>query len=237
MAAELARSGRWILGVLGGVFAAEVAFALAAPTELAAYRVILHWTGVSLEAVLAGRLWTIATYMLVHSLDGWGHLFANALGVWFVVGELERRYGFAQVLRLAATSGIAGGLAVVLAQGVAQALGAPGQLPTIGASGAVLGLVVAFCRVFWTARLLVWGVVPASGRGVFLVLTALQLVVSVAAPSVSVAAHLGGMAVGYLAAGPRPGPGALWARLRAWRARRRLRVVVDNGTRVPGALH
>ena len=228
MAAGLSRSGRWILGALATVFAAELAFALAAPTEVAGYRVILHWTGVSLHAVLEGRLWTVASYMLVHSLDGWGHLFANALGVWFATGELERRYGCAQVLRLAVAAGLAGGLAVVLTQAVAAAFGAPASLPTIGASGAVLGLVAGFCRVFWCQRLLVWGVLPTTGRGVFVVLVALQAVLVAVAPAVSVAAHAGGMAVGYVAVGPRPRMDTVWLRLRHWRARRRLRVVVDN---------
>jgi membrane associated rhomboid family serine protease len=77
------------------------------------------------------------TYAFLHG--GWAHLFFNMLGLWMFGGDLEYKLGRNRYLSLYFAS--------VLTAALAQLLLAPltgSQAPTVGASGALYGLLVAF---------------------------------------------------------------------------------------------
>jgi len=79
------------------------------------------------------------TYMLVHDPTSIGHVFFNMLFVFFFGRGIEAQVGRAGFFRLYLAAGIAGGLACWLA-----ALLAGSPIPTIGASGAVYGVMVLY---------------------------------------------------------------------------------------------
>jgi membrane associated rhomboid family serine protease len=88
--------------------------------------------------------WQIVTYAFLHSTDNIAHLLLNMLGLWMFGAEIERYVGpwrllacyFASVLTAALTQLVVPGL-----------LGAP-PAPTIGASGGVFGLLLAYALLF-----------------------------------------------------------------------------------------
>jgi membrane associated rhomboid family serine protease len=91
---------------------------------------------------LAGDIWTFVSYMFVHA--DWGHLMIN--GFWLLAfGSLvARRLGLDRFLLLSLLCGIAGALAHL-------AFHWGDAVPTIGASGAISGLMAAAARFIFSA--------------------------------------------------------------------------------------
>src|SRR4029079_11028565 len=99
------------------------------------------------------RPWTLVTYMFLHA--GLGHIFWNMLGLYFFGPRVESRMGSQRFITLYFVSGIVGALfSVVLAP----------RFAVLGASGAVLGVLMAFARFWPRERLYIWGVLPIDAR-------------------------------------------------------------------------
>jgi membrane associated rhomboid family serine protease len=132
------------------------------------------------------RPWTLLTYMFLHA--GIGHLFFNMLGLFFFGPRVEERMGSNRFITLYLISGLVGALfSVALAP----------RNPILGASGAVLGVLMAFARFWPRERLLIWGVLPVEARWLVLIYAALDLMGGfggVGRAGVANFAHLGGFA-------------------------------------------
>ncbi|MDB4882959.1 MAG: Peptidase rhomboid domain protein [Gemmatimonadetes bacterium] len=128
------------------------------------------------------RPWTVITYMFLHA--GLSHIFWNMLGLYFFGPRVEQRMGSQRFVTLYLISGVAGALlSVALAP----------RNPIIGASGAVLGVLMAFARFWPRERLLVWGIIPVEARWLVLIYAAIDLVSSrMGGSGVANFAHLGG---------------------------------------------
>lgn len=167
--------------------------------------------------VRGGAIWQPFTYMWLHSEHGPMHLLLNMLMVWMVGGELERYWGGRQFFIYYLVCGIGAGL-IALIVGLFQ-----GQaVSTVGASGAVYGLFVAFGKIFAERTILFMMIFPMRARTFAWILTAVAFVgtLGYSATGVSHIAHLGGAAVGWLYLNRAWRVGALWRELR-WRLRRR----------------
>ena len=116
-----------------------------------------------LLVVRQGWFWQLATYLFLHG--GVFHILFNMLGVWMFGTELERLWGTQFFLRFYAVSGIGAGLTVV----------AVGLLPfdvttstyvsaTIGASGALYGLLMAFAMYFPDRPILMFLLFPVPAK-------------------------------------------------------------------------
>jgi membrane associated rhomboid family serine protease len=136
---------------------------------------------------------TLITYQFLHG--GVLHLLSNMLFLWVFGDNVEDAMGHLKFLVFYLLCGVAGGLA--------HAVFLPSsQLPLIGASGAVSGVIAAYLMLH--PRVRVWVLafrilplrVPAAWVLGFWVVT--QFVMVVLAPSDGVAwwAHIGGMAAG-----------------------------------------
>jgi membrane associated rhomboid family serine protease len=131
------------------------------------------------------RPWSVITYMFLHA--GLSHIFWNMLGLYFFGPRVEQRMGSNRFITLYLISGIAGALlSVVLAP----------RYPIIGASGAVLGVLMAFARFWPRERLMIWGIIPIEARWLVLIYAALDLWSGFGGSRSGVAnfAHLGGFA-------------------------------------------
>jgi membrane associated rhomboid family serine protease len=155
---------------------------------------------------------TLVTSMFLHG--GWAHLLGNMLYLWIFGNNVEDRMGHIPFLLFYLLSG--------LAAAAAQILPDPGsEIPMVGASGAISGVLGAYMVLFPHARVLVF--IPFSFmllhyvRAFWLLAIWLLLqVVSAALQPTSEGgvawwAHIGGFAAGWLVAWP----------LRAARSRRR----------------
>ena len=165
------------------------------------------WGGLSINALLEGRVWTFVTHLFVHGSVF--HLVGNLLGIFFVGRSLQSLLGARHFLYIYFLSGFAGG---ALQLGANWLMHADPATPIIGASGAgfgiFLGLAVMLPQEVVTA--LVYFVIPVRIKMWNLARIALLLTVAfgvwefIAArngdsEAVQVAhfAHLGGALMGW----------------------------------------
>ncbi len=166
-------------------------------------------------------IWQVATYMFLHSPFSPFHLVFNMLGLWMFGSDLERVWGTPRFLRFYLLCGIGAGLLnCVFAFVVAS---------TLGASGAIYGLVVGYAMLFPSRTILLMFVIPVSARAFALIFVGLSLL-SVGALSVDGVAHfahLGGALTGYLMLRGGWNPMRWYDDLR-WRIRRRRFKSIDQ---------
>jgi membrane associated rhomboid family serine protease len=148
--------------------------------------------------------WQVVTYAFLHGSPA--HLFFNMLGLFMFGSDLERVWGEKRYLTYYTVSV----LSAAAAQLIVEALSGI-QAPTIGASGGVFGLLLAFAMYFPHRRVvLLFPPIPMPAWVFATVYGGIELFLGVtgAAGSVAHFAHLGGMAGGYVL-------------IRSWRSGRR----------------
>jgi membrane associated rhomboid family serine protease len=143
-----------------------------------------------------GWLWQLGTYMFLHA--GAVHILFNMLGIWMFGTELERLWGTKFFVRFYAVTGLGAGL-TVLTVGLLpfDATAATYSAATIGASGALYGLLMAFALYYPDRPILMFLVFPVPAKYFVIIIGALAFL---AGPGgeISNAAHLGGLLFGYL---------------------------------------
>jgi len=147
-------------------------------------------------AMPAGFLpWQVITYSFLHG-NGL-HLLVNMLGLYMFGSEVERILGRPRYF----TYYFVSVLAAAVAQLVMSAVGEGPPYPTIGASGGVFGLLLAY-GMFFPRRIvvLIFPPIPMPARVFVIVYAAIELYLGVTGTQAGVAhfAHLGGMLGGFL---------------------------------------
>ncbi len=157
---------------------------------------LVQWLALwPLSSPIGFQPWQIVTYAFLHG--GLLHLFFNMFALYMFGGEFERVVGQRRYLAYYLVSVVTAGLAQLL---VTSALAAP-PYPTVGASGGVFGLLLAF-GMYFPRRIIVL-LIPPIPMPAWLFVTlygALELFLGVTGTQQGVAhfAHLGGMLGGYL---------------------------------------
>ena len=137
-------------------------------------------------------IWQFVTYMFLHA--GIWHLVFNMLTLWMFGTPLEQVWGTRRFLKYYFICGIGAGLCDVILN---LALGH--NTRTIGASGAIYGLLLAFGVCFPDQTVLMGFLFPIKAKYMVMIYAAIELWMSLGVNSgVSNIAHLGGMAVGFL---------------------------------------
>jgi len=139
------------------------------------------------ERVLAGEWWRLMSAMFLHG--GVDHVLGNVIVLYIVGLACEHAFGGARTALLYLTSGVAGGL-LSLAAG-------PG--PSVGASGAIFGIIAAVVVVLYRYQDRFYVRDKRIGF-VLLVWAGWQILTGLASPFIDNFAHLGGLAGGALAA-------------------------------------
>jgi membrane associated rhomboid family serine protease len=146
--------------------------------------------------VVGGALWQPVTYMFLHSTGGIGHILFNMLALWMFGTELERTWGTRFFTKYYFITGI-GAAATTMALGwfsdsVYYSI-------TVGASGAIYGLLVAYA-IYFPHRTIYYIIFPIPARVFVIIAGAIAFLSSMSGPGggVAHAAHLGGLVVGYL---------------------------------------
>jgi len=137
--------------------------------------------------------WQVVTYAFLHG--SFNHLFFNMLGLWMFGSELERVWGEKRFLQFYAASVLAAALTQLVVTGVMGSV-----YPTVGASGGLFGLLLAFAMLFPNRIILLFFVIPMQARWLVLLYGVLELYQGVYVMNSGVAhfAHLGGMLGGLL---------------------------------------
>ncbi len=219
---------RLILMTLAGAFVVQTML------QLLGLPALIWWLALSGEGLRHFALWQLLTYGLLHGsivtpqMGNLWHLAMNCLGLWVFGGDVERVLGSKGFLRFFIICVLGGGLLYGVAGFIS---GSP--IPVIGASGGVLGVVLAFA-IFFPKRQLILFPIPVPIRA--WALAAIYLVLNVygalANPDGGVAylAHLGGMGAAFLYLRLMRGGGGAG---RGWRSlfRKRPRFEVHRGDR------
>jgi membrane associated rhomboid family serine protease len=140
-------------------------------------------------------LWQLVTYAFLHGNTL--HLFFNMFALYMFGGEIERVFGRRRYLEYYFVAVIVAAITQLFVSGVAAA----DPYPTVGASGGVFGLLLAFGVLFPRRMIvLIFPPIPMPAWLFVTVYGALELYLGVTGTSQGVAhfAHLGGMLGGWL---------------------------------------
>jgi membrane associated rhomboid family serine protease len=138
-------------------------------------------------------VWQLVTYMFLHGSIF--HILFNMLTLWMFGVELERTFGTRRFLNFYFFCGVGAGLCVVLAD---YLFGNP-QSSTIGASGAIYGLLMA-SAMLWPDRIILFSFLFPIKMKYFVAIIGAIAFLGAFTPAngVSDVAHLSGLGFGYL---------------------------------------
>ena len=145
-------------------------------------------------------VWQPITYMFLHDTGGVGHILINMLSLWMFGTELERTWGTRFFTKYYFITGI-GAAASTLVLSMLPFSFADGMYysVTVGASGAIYGLLLAYGLYFPNRPIYVYLVFPIPAKYFVMIIGAIAFVSSIGGPGgVAHSAHLGGLVVGYL---------------------------------------
>jgi len=139
------------------------------------------------------QVYQLATYLFLHG--GFWHLIVNMFTLWMFGATLEQDWGTRRFLKYYFLCGVGAGICDVV---VNAAIGNWGT-STIGASGAVYGLLLAFGVMYPNQVVLMSFLFPIKAKYFVMIYGAIALLSSLNVNSgVSDVAHLGGMLFGLL---------------------------------------
>ena len=139
--------------------------------------------------------WQLVTYGFLHSTSGFGHILFNMFMLWMFGVQIEnvwgsKRFGIYYIV-------------CVIGAAVAQLAVAtlyPQIYYTVGASGGVMGVLLAFGMTFPEQRIYLYFLVPIRAKYLVMGLAAFELFAGISGqqPGVANFAHLGGMLIGLV---------------------------------------
>ena len=138
--------------------------------------------------------WQIGTYAFLHGSIM--HLFFNMFGIWMFGGELERIWGPRRYMQFFAASVLAAAGAQLV---ISLLSGSPN--PTVGASGGLFGLLLAFGMMFPNRTIMpLFPPIPMKAKVFVAIYGGIELFFGVTGTASGVAhfAHPGGMLGGWL---------------------------------------
>jgi membrane associated rhomboid family serine protease len=152
--------------------------------------------GVVPALVIKGFVWQPLTYIFLHSPLDPLHLILNMLFIWMFGGELERHWGSRAFLRYFIVCGVGAGVFITIWGFIVGAE----TTTTIGASGALFGLIIAFGMIFADRTVLFMLIFPMKARTMAMILFGITFFFTIRGPGgvVSHAGHLGGALTGFL---------------------------------------
>lgn len=142
-------------------------------------------------------LWQPLTYMFLHSTSGFGHIVFNMLGLWMFGTELERTWGTRFFTKYYLICGVGAAMTGLLLAMLSDRFY---YSTTVGASGAIFGLLIAYAMYFPNRQILLYMIVPIPARIFVAIFGGIALLNTVFSQNNGVAdwAHLGGLVVGYI---------------------------------------
>jgi membrane associated rhomboid family serine protease len=162
-----------------------------------AFRRTEDWFALVPVDVLHGQIWQLVTYSLAH--DGLSHIFFNMLTLWFIGAYLESHWGPRRFIECY-TFCVVGAALVLTAVSYTHFPGADPRTPTVGASGGIFGLLMAFGIIYADQEMFLFPL-PFRIKAKYLVgIWVVVAIIAVFEPAngVAVFAHLGGLLFGFL---------------------------------------
>jgi len=175
-----------------------------------------QFAGISIERLLGFApvtfflgpyLWQLLTYPFLHG--SLSHILFNGLVLYLLGSELEGRWRTVPFLKYFFVCAMGGAVLQSLIWGICllffpDAASYLGNIPVIGASGALYGLFMAFGRIYGDTNVLVFFLFPMKAKNFVLLLFGIELVSAVFYNAtgndgrVAHLVHLGGLITGYI---------------------------------------
>ncbi len=136
-------------------------------------------------------IWELATYLFLHA--GFFHILFNLFALWMFGSDLERLWGPRRFLFFFFLTGVGAGILNVL-------LEPSSVIATVGNSGAVYGILLAYGLLFPDRPIFLWLIVPIKAKWFVAIIGVMAFVGSLSGPGsgISHVAHLGGMLFAFL---------------------------------------
>ena len=156
--------------------------------------------GLAPVAVLHGWVWQPVTYMFLHHAGGFSHILFNMLALWMFGVDLERLWGTKFFLRFYFVAGIGAALTTIVVSLLPFAFANEVYFATtVGASGALYGLLLAYAYYYPDRPILMFLLFPLPAKYFVMILGAIAFLSSISGGSgVAHATHLGGLLAGYI---------------------------------------
>ncbi|MGH0029095.1 MAG: rhomboid family intramembrane serine protease [Myxococcota bacterium] len=144
-----------------------------------------------------GHLYQPFTYMWLHG--GIGHLLMNLFVLWMFGSQLAMAWGAKRFLRYYLLCGVGAGFIISLVPYLLMAIGIPSaiHIGTVGASGAIYGLLLAY-SLTWPDRTIALIFPPVAFRAIWLIPIVFFMTVAFGGGNISHVGHLGGVLVGWI---------------------------------------
>jgi len=188
------RAVTWLLGINTGVFLLMELFGLA---RLPVVGYVFDYCALTpVQVVRHGFIWQLVTYSVLHA--GFMHWFGNMLGLWMFGSAIESAWGTRRFLELY-WIGVIGAAVTTIGFSYAHLLGNPLQ-PTVGASGGVFAILIAFGMLFGDQEIMMIPfpfLIKAKYFVGILIVVTLALAMA-GGGNVAYVAHLGGLFFGFL---------------------------------------
>jgi membrane associated rhomboid family serine protease len=167
------------------------------------YNWLLKWFGLVPAGVIPlFRIWQPFTYLFLHDISSIWHIVVNMFMLWMFGREVELVWGRNRFLRYYFLTGVGAGILNVIVKTFPMLWGRENSyVPTIGASGAIFGILIACAILFPDRRAYLFPIpVAIKMKWIVAIMAALTFLgtFGLGDDKVSHLCHLGGMLIGYL---------------------------------------
>ena len=152
---------------------------------------LIYVFGLTPALVKKGFIWQLVTYMFLHG--GFFHILFNMFALWMFGCDIERAWGTREFLKYYFITGVGAGFFTFF-------LSFNSHIPTIGASGAIFGILVAFVMMFPDRPIYLYFLLPIKAKYLVIFFAVIEFLASFRHTSDGIGhfAHLGGMVIGYI---------------------------------------
>jgi membrane associated rhomboid family serine protease len=151
------------------------------------------------------RPWQLISHMFMH--DGFMHIFGNMLALWMFGSILENIWGPKQFLLFYFLCGVGAALIHLGAFSIESLnysrsyYSAIVDVPTLGASGAIFGILIAFVYLFPNTYIYIYFFIPMKAKWLGILYFSYELfkaLMNSASDNVARWAHVGGAVIGFI---------------------------------------
>ena len=144
-------------------------------------------------------LWQPFTYLFMHDPRGVGHILINMLILWMFGVQLEQLWGSRFFLRYYFVAGVGAAVVTLVVSLLPFSFSdATYTTVTIGASGAIYGLLMAFAMYYPETPILMFFLFPVPAKYFVMILGAVTFISTPRGGGIAHVTHLGGLLAGYL---------------------------------------
>ena len=161
---------------------------------------VTYWLGLSPVHFMNGQIWRVLTYAFCHSTTAILHIVFNMLFLYWFGKVLEQMYGKREFLLLYLVSAVFSGVAFLV---ISYLTG--DKIPAIGASGAIMAVVMIFALHFPRQKVYLYFLFPVEIRWIvlfYVIFDSFPILRALAGNNlhdgVAHSAHLGGLLIGFL---------------------------------------